>query len=71
MKHTFISKTDLAQAYFPYINPASARNKLMSLITSSATLISKLRDTGYTDRQKEFSPLQAEMITEYFGNPFR
>lgn len=70
MKRTFVSKTDLAVAYFPCIDPRSARGKLMSLIKSTASLLAQLRSTGYTDRQKEFSPLQVDIITAHFGNPF-
>lgn len=70
MKSTFVSKTDLAIAYFPHMEARSARGKLMSLITSAGTLLERLRSSGYTDRQKDLSPHQVEMIMEQFGNPF-
>ena len=70
MKRTFIFKSDLAQAYFPYIDQQSARHKLMSLINSSASLLSRLRSAGYTDAQRLLSPLQVDIIMDAFGNPF-
>ena len=71
MRNSFVSKTDLAQAYFPFLTPHSARNKLMSLIRSSnCDIMGKLRSIGYFDRQREFSPAQVAIITDYLGNPF-
>lgn len=71
MKRTFISKTDLAVAYFPHIEARCARAKLMSLIRSSQSLLSFLHTTGYQDRQRLLSPLQVDRIMEEFGNPFK
>ena len=72
MKNTFVSKTDLALAYFPHLTAHSARNKLMSLIRSDrCDLIGKLREAGYSNLQKYLSPLQVEMIISRFGNPFK
>lgn len=71
MKKTFVSKTDLALAYFPHLTAHSARNKLMALIRSAKNdLLDRLRATGYTDLQKDLSPLQVDLIMECFGNPF-
>lgn len=71
MKRSFITKTELAQAYFPYINERAARHKLMSLINDSSLLISKLREVGYRETKHLLSPVQVDLIMETFGNPFK
>lgn len=71
MKLTFVSKTDLAVAYFPYVNQHTARHKLMELITADSSLVAKLMATGYTKLCRMFSPKQVELIMEKFGNPFK
>lgn len=70
MRNTFISKSDLAQAYFPYIDPRSARHKLMSLINEDANLSTSLHDAGYKHLNHEFSPAQVQLIFDRLGNPF-
>ena len=71
MKHTFVLKTDLALAYFPHLNPDSARHKLISIISEQGSKIKeRLQDTGYKNSQKEFSPAQVSIIMEHLGNPF-
>lgn len=70
MKNVILSKTDLAQAYSPYIDPRSALNKLMSLINSSPELLSRLENMGYRCRNKHFTPKQVEIIIDSLGNPF-
>ncbi len=72
MKTTFTLKTDLALAYFPHLTATSARNKLMSLINDAhSTLRAQLVGVGYADKQKEFTPAQVTIITDYLGNPFK
>ena len=72
MKQTFVSKTDLAVAYFPHLSPDSARHKLMSLISDKSTkIMERLRSIGYRDLQKDLSPAQVSIITDYLGNPFK
>lgn len=71
MTNTFISKSDLAQAYFPYIDAESARHKLMQFINYDDILIDQLRETGYQPRSHAFSPAQVELIFARLGNPFR
>lgn len=71
MRNTFVSKTDLALAYFPHLTAHSARNKLMSLIRDTHTdLMDRLNATGYRPLQKDFSPRQVSIIIDHFGNPF-
>lgn len=70
MKQTFITKTDLAQAYFPHIDAPSARHKLMQYINDDPTLLAQLKESGYQPRSRSFSPLQTEMIFARIGKPF-
>lgn len=70
MKKVFISKTDLAQAYFPFIDPRSARNKLMQLINDDQSLVDSLNDCGYKFRNRQFSPKQVDIIVDKLGNPW-
>lgn len=71
MKRTFISKTDLAVAYFPYVNQHTARHKLMELIGADSQLMQKLQESGYTKLCRLLSPKQVDMVVEKFGNPWR
>ena len=71
MKHTFVLKTDLAQAYFPHLSPDSARHKLISIINEQGSKIrERLQDMGYKNAQKEFSPAQVSAIMECLGSPY-
>jgi len=70
MKHSFISKTDLAQAYFPYIQERCARKKLMQYINEDPELLTQLLESGYNPMCHQFSPKQVEIIFNVLGNPF-
>lgn len=70
MLKTFISKQELAQAYFPCMNPRPARQKLMALINADQELYDRLCASGYKRLSHEFSPMQAQMIIEKLGAPF-
>ena len=70
MKNTFTSKTDLAQAYFPYIGDQSARHKLMNFINQDEVLIRQLCELGYKPLSRSFSPAQMNLIFARLGNPF-
>jgi len=71
MKFTYILKTDLAIAYFPFLDQHSARHKLIDIIRSDAALMADLISTGYKHTLHYLSPRQVEMITEKLGNPWR
>jgi len=71
MKRTFISKTDLAVAYFPYVNEHSARHKLMGIIDSDAKLMESLSQSGYIRTSRQFSPKQVDIIFDHLGNPYK
>ncbi|MBQ0046089.1 MAG: DUF4248 domain-containing protein [Prevotellaceae bacterium] len=66
---TFVSKTELAQRYFPNVADRSALNKLMSLITSDTPLLHSLIELGYRKEQRYFSPAQLSLIFQRFGEP--
>ena len=69
MKHTFVSKTDLAVAYFPHISRQAARHKLMQFIRDDSHLLAELEATGYSSNNRQFSPLQVDIIFRRLGNP--
>ena len=71
MKNTFISKTDLAQAYFPYVDAATARHKLMDVINADKQLMQSLLNQGYQKTSKQLSPFCVELITARLGNPWK
>lgn len=70
MLNMFISKSDLAQAYFPYIDRHSARHKLIGLINADPQLLDSLYALGYKTYSREFSPTQAQVIFDKLGDPF-
>ena len=71
MKNSFISKTDIAQAYFPLISASSARHKLMQILQDDANLILKLLQTGYNPKSHYFTPIQIDLIIATLGDPWR
>ena len=70
MKKEFVSKRDLGMAYFPNLEPMSARHKLCSLIHDDSTLYRRLTRMGYCKTSKYFSPNQLEAIFERLGMPW-
>jgi len=71
MRNSFVTKTDLGQAFFPFISPRSARQKLMQLIAEDSDLMESLVKNGYVDKSHTFSPKQVEVIISRLGNPFK
>ncbi len=63
------SKGELASLYAPNIAPSSACKRLAAWILHHPTLMSDLRQTGYTDKQRTFTPKQVELIFEALGEP--
>lgn len=62
-------RTELAQLYCPDIAPESAWRKFRRWITQHPTLSGQLRQNGYTDHQRTFTPLQVTIIIEALGEP--
>lgn len=63
------SKGELAMLYAPDIAPSSACKRLAAWMLHHPTLMTDLRKTGYTDKQRTFTPLQASLIFEALGEP--
>ena len=71
MKNTFITKTDLAMAYFPFVSERAARHKLMQVVNSDARLLESLLNVGYSRASHLLSPACVELIVERLGNPWK
>ncbi len=63
------SKGELAMLYAPDIAPSSACKRLAAWMLHHPTLMTDLRKTGYTDKQRTFTPLQVSLIFEALGEP--
>ena len=59
-----MGRTELAQRYFPYIQPRSAWLKLKSLLSEDPTLshLTKLR-------RRTFLPAEVNIIYQHLGQP--
>lgn len=64
-----MSKKELALMYFPYSTPHVAVNHLMAWINQDPPLLQALAETGYQKTNKFFTPRQARLILEEFGQP--
>jgi hypothetical protein len=62
-------KRDLAVAYAPDITPVAALNRLAAWIRHNQKLWQALLNTGYMNRQRIFTSVQAELIFLYLGRP--
>ena len=63
------SKKELALMYFPYSNPRTAVNHLMSWIRRCTQLWEQLQAMGYSTTSKGFTPRQVKAIVEQLGEP--
>lgn len=63
------SKGELAALYAPDIAPSSACKRLAAWMLHHPTLMSDLRQTGYEDKQRTFTPLQVRLIFDALGEP--
>lgn len=59
-----MGRTELAQRYFPYIQPQSAWQKLRSLLADDPDL-----EPLATLRRRTFLPAEVAKIYEIFGHP--
>ena len=62
-------RTELAQIYFPDINPDSAWKKLKHWIDINHDLTETLHTLGYTGCCRSFTPAQVEAIVHFLGEP--
>jgi hypothetical protein len=68
-KKTSYSHQELAMLYFPDILPDSASRQLSRRILKDDELYAELLNAGYKHRQHTYSPLQAAILFDHFGNP--
>ena len=62
-------KSELAEAYAPFLSPGSALNRLAHWIEHNAQLSEALAQTGYRRTQRVFTSRQLALIFEYLGEP--
>lgn len=65
-----MSKSELAQRYFPDVKSAhTAVNRMMSLVTAYDDLMGELEKVGYQKTCKYLTPRQVAIIVDYLGEP--
>lgn len=62
-------KSELAEAYAPYLCPNAALNRLAHWIKLNAPLSEALAQTGYRRNQRLFTSRQVALIFEHLGEP--
>lgn len=62
-------RTELAQCYFPTLNPQVAYRKLQSWIDYYPHLRERLNATGLNPHSRVYMPVQVRMIVEAIGEP--
>ena len=62
-------KSELAEAYAPYLCPNAALNRLAHWIRQNTPLTEALAQTGYRNKQRLFTSRQVALIFEYLGEP--
>ena len=62
-------KSELAEAYAPFLAPGSALNRLAHWIDLNVPLSEALAKTGYRRSQRVFTSRQMALIFEYLGEP--
>ena len=63
------TKTEVAQAYFPFVESSTARRNLSRWIRMNPQLECRLEESGYRARQKYFTPLQLSILYDMLGEP--
>ena len=63
------TKQELALLYFPNSSPTVASAHLMRWIQRNPDLQKKLYESGYSDRSKEFTPIQVSYLYYFLGEP--
>ena len=69
MKIKSYGKGELAQLYCPNITTAAARKKLNVWINLYPNLMESLRQVGYSDATRSYTPAQVKLIVEALGEP--
>lgn len=66
---SYISKQDLAMAYFPNNSKETASKRFAHEIHSNKPLLAALQATGYSRPRKILSPKQIQIIFSFLGEP--
>ena len=69
MKMRSYGRSELAQLYFPMLQPMNAWRCLQEWITLNHELSTKLKAMGYTPHKRIFTPAQVGAIVYYLGEP--
>ena len=64
-----LTKSELAQLYFPGAPRSSALRQLHKYITSAHGLLSALEQVGYQRTSRRLTRRQVQLIFEYLGEP--
>ena len=62
-------RTELAQLYSPTVTPESAWRKFRRWMDRFPGLTERLREMGYSDRSRIFTPRQVRLIVDCLGEP--
>lgn len=62
-------KTELASRYSPHTSPGTARRNLLRWMRMNLELMDRLREAGYRDSQRYFTPRQVGILYEMLGEP--
>lgn len=62
-------RTELAQVYFPWMNPCAAYRKLMAWINGCPELAKVLKRLGNNPRRRTFTPAEVSAIFDLLGEP--
>ena len=67
--HRSFGRMELACRYSPCSSPRHAWRRLQDWMSSHPTLMTDLSATGYTSRQRTFTPAQVRLIYAALGEP--
>ena len=69
MKHTAMTKKELAMAYSPELSIGGAVNRLRQWLHFNKALMEELILAGYREKQHLLTARQVEIIVRYLGEP--
>ena len=62
-------RTELAQEYNPHLAPSTAWHRLKDWIDRYPGLAAHLRELGYADKSRSWTPAQVAAIVKALGEP--
>lgn len=71
MKHIYLNYTikTLASAYYPWLCPDSASQRLRRMLKSAPDVLNDLHRAGFHPRQRNLTQRQLQIIFDYLGIP--